>query len=374
MKIRKLIIAPDSFKGTLSSQEVAGIIAKQAALAFPDCELALIPIADGGEGSVDTIYSARGGKRISAKVLSPDERIIYASYLLFEDSRAALELAQSSGYTRQKGLHPMTASTYGFGQLILDAVERGACDFTLCIGGSASTDGGCGMAAALGVRFLDSNGRAFVPCGETLCAIKEIDTGGIDARLRECRFTVMCDVKNPLYGSEGAAYCYAPQKGANSAQIKVLDDGLRTLGDKLDALTGDDISLIEGGGAAGGLGAGCVAFLGARLTSGIDAMLALCGYKEHLVGANAVFTGEGKLDEQSLMGKVLSGIIRASDGMPIISVCGVNRCDNDLLSTKNVVAFEAAEGVEPEECMAHPDKYVALASARAMEYLKNVKE
>ncbi len=374
MEIKKIIIAPDSFKGSLSSVEAAKIIEEEARLAFPKCETVVFPIADGGEGSLDTIYAASGGSWVSAKALSPDDSIIDARYLLLDRNRAALELAESSGFTKQNGLHPLTSSSLGFGQLILDALERGARDFTLCIGGSASTDGGCGMAAALGVRFYDKDGKVFSPTGGTLRDIESLDASLIDPRIRHCNFTVMCDVKNPLYGENGAAYRYAPQKGASAEQTALLDAGLRNLSEKLTAYYGTDFSSLEGAGAAGGLGAGCVAFLGARLTSGIDAMLSLCGFKAAVKDANAVITGEGKLDEQSLMGKVLNGIIEGSGGLPVISVCGVNKCYKALLERYNVTAFEAAEGVSAEECIAHPTEYVKRASKRAMEYLKTLKE
>ncbi len=374
MKIDKIIIAPDSFKGSLSSVEAAKIINEEALRAFPNCETAVFPIADGGEGSLDTIEAARGGRRIFADVLSPDDRIISASYLFFEDKSAALELAESSGFTKQNGLHPMTSSSYGFGQLILNALERGARDFTLCIGGSASTDGGCGMAAALGVRFYNSRGESFRPAGESLNEIVDIDPSGLDARIKQSRFTVMCDVKNPLYGENGAAFRYAPQKGADANQTAILDAGLKNLCERLKAVFDVDFSSLEGGGAAGGLGAGCVAFLDARLTSGIDAMLSLCGFRDAVKNADAVITGEGKLDEQSLMGKVLNGIIEASAGLPVISICGVNKCDVNLLKGFNVTAFEASKGISVKECIEDSAKYVRKASQRAMEYLKNEKE
>ena len=175
MKLNKIIIAPDSFKGVLTAKEVTDIIASEVSAAFPCCEIIKMPIADGGEGSVDAILSSVGGTKQETAVLSPDDREINAYYGMAENGAAIIEMAQSSGITRQNGLHPMTSTTYGFGQLILDALRRGAGDFMLCIGGSATTDGGCGMAAALGVRFTDKNGNSFIPNGETLEKIKNIE-------------------------------------------------------------------------------------------------------------------------------------------------------------------------------------------------------
>ena len=371
MNIKKLIIAPDSFKGSMSSSEVADIIEQEALRVFPECEIKKLPIADGGEGSLDAIVFLTGGEKRSTTVISPDGSEIAAKYLITDDGRAILELAESSGFARQQGLHPMTSSTYGFGQLILDALNFGAKSFTLCIGGSATTDGGCGMAAALGVRFLDKGGKSFCPCGETLKDIAEIDLSKIDERIRECTFTVMCDVENPLFGENGAAYRYAPQKGANEEQTRVLDEGLRLLGGLLDKLLNKNVSHIVGGGAAGGLGAGCVAFLDAKLTSGIEAMLNLCDFNALVKDADAIITGEGKLDEQSLMGKVLSGIIKASNGLQIISICGVNKCDKEALLKSNIVAFETSEGITAQESLSRPTYYLQKASSRAVSYLKN---
>ena len=230
MILSKVIIAPDSFKGVLTSKEVTDIIADEVSAVFPDCGIVKMPIADGGEGSVDTILSSIGGKTYEATVLSPDDREISAFYGIASNTAAILEMAQSSGITKQNGLHPMTATTYGFGQLILAALDRGAKEFMLGIGGSASTDGGCGMASALGIRFLDESGKSFVPSGETLEKIARIDVDGIDKRVAESKFTVMCDVDNPLYGVNGAAYVYSPQKGATPEQVRILDDGLRHYG------------------------------------------------------------------------------------------------------------------------------------------------
>ena len=368
----KVIIAPDSFKGALTSREVADIIGEEVRTAFPGCEVIKMPIADGGEGSIDTILSALGGEVFKAQVLSPDDRQITAGYGITGNGTAILEMAQSSGITKQDGLHPMTSSTFGFGQLISAALERGASDFILCIGGSATTDGGCGMAAALGVSFIDEKGESFVPCGEKLSKVARIDTSALDERIQNCSFTVMCDVENPLFGINGAAYVYSPQKGANPEQILLLDKGLRALGNLLHELYGKDFSSTPGAGAAGGLGAGCMAFLGANLLRGIDAILELCSFKKHVAGADLVLTGEGKLDSQSFDGKVLSGLLREAGGVPVWSICGVSDCGEKVLRRHGIKVFEASEGVSVEESMAAPKKYLAIAAKKAMQALSRV--
>ena len=367
MTLNKVIVAPDSFKGVLTSKQVTDIIADEVRKAFSGCEIVNMPIADGGEGSVDTIITSVSGHIYEASVLSPDDRQINATYGIATSGAAILEMAQSSGITRQNGLHPMTATTYGFGQLILVALDRGAREFMLGIGGSASTDGGCGMASALGVRFLDKGGSSFVPCGETLCNIVSIDMGGIDKRVAESKFTVMCDVDNPLYGENGAAYIYSPQKGASPAQVLELDKGLRHHGDVLHKHFGKDFSTAPGAGAAGGLGAGCVAFLGAKLKSGIEAILQICDFCRHIDGADLVITGEGKLDSQSFQGKVLYGILREAGDVPVWSICGVCESDPATLLENNLTVFEASEGITIEESKSNPEKYLRIATQRAMQ-------
>jgi len=400
MQLSKIIIAPDSFKGNLTANRVADIIAAEVGKKLPGCDIVTMPIADGGEGSVDAILSAIGGEVFAVRVRSPDDRRIEAAYGIAYNATAIIEMAQSSGITRQVGLHPMTSTTYGFGQLILAALKRGARDFILCIGGSATTDGGCGMVAALGVRFIDSHGESFVPCGETLSDIIEIDTDDLDARIAKSRFTVMCDVDNPLYGPNGAAHVYAPQKGADPEQVLVLDRGLKHYGGLLEEKFGSvqekhygglpeeqrgslpeekfgrepsyrtQFTEVPGAGAAGGLGAGCMAFLGANLMSGIDAILKLCDFEKHRADAGLIITGEGKLDSQSFQGKVLSGLLQRANGIPVWSICGICDCDKETLSKYDLKVFEMSEGITVEESMREPEKYLRAAARRAMESVK----
>jgi len=362
--LRKIIVAPDSFKGSLGARQVADIISEELLAACPDCRVVKLPLADGGEGSVETIIAATGGSIEEARILSPDDRQITAAFGITPDGKAVLEMAQSSGITRQIGLHPMTSSTYGFGQLILHALEMGLRDFYLCIGGSATTDGGCGMAAALGVEFLDESGRCFVPCGATLENISGMDVSSIDPRVSKSSFTVLCDVNNPLYGTNGAAHIYGPQKGASPQQVLALDRGLRHVSDIVVRVTGVDYSQIPGAGAAGGLGFGCLAMLGAHLASGIDTILHLCDFREHTKDADLIITGEGKLDAQSFAGKALSGVLHLAKDIPIVSICGINDCDESLLREHNLTVFETSDGIPIEESLRAPEKYLRIAAAK----------
>jgi len=367
MQLKKVIVAPDSYKGALSSTQVAEIIAETIYEFYPECDVVKMPVADGGEGSVDTILSSTGGSMHTVTVRSPDDRMIEARFGIATSGAAIIEMAQSCGITRQDGLHPMTSDTYGFGQLIHAAMEQEAREFVLCIGGSATTDGGCGMASALGARFFNACGNVFIPCGETLADIERIDVAGIDKRIAESGFTVMCDVDNPLYGTNGAAYIYGPQKGASAEQVLALDKGLRHLGAVLLSHFGSDYANTPGAGAAGGLGAGCMAFLHANLMSGIDAILQLCDFVKHCDGADLIITGEGKLDSQSFSGKVLSGILNRAGGVPVWSVCGVCDCDETLLSSYNLKVFESSEGISIDESMSDPVKYLRIAARRAIQ-------
>jgi glycerate kinase len=370
----KIIVAPDSFKGTLTAVQVADIITAEVLAHFPDCQVVKMPLADGGEGSIETILAAgtagtvgssgTGGTIHTTEVLSPDSRKITANFGIMDSGRAVLEVAQSSGITKQNGLHPMTSNTYGFGQMILAALDLGLRDFILCIGGSATTDGGCGMAAALGVKFFDATGKSFIPSGGTLCDIARIDTNGMEERVHTSTFTVMCDVDNPLFGLRGAAQVFGPQKGADASQVLDLDTGLQHLNNIWIETFGTDCSQVPGAGAAGGLGAGSIVFLGAKLESGIDAILDLHAFQEQLTDADLIITGEGKLDSQSLSGKVLSGILRRAGAVPVISICGVCDCDADLLQSHGLVVYQTSEGISASESMQEPEKYLKLTAAK----------
>lgn len=322
--MKKCVVVSDSFKGTVSSREICEIAQRVIPRHFPACEVVCIPVADGGEGTVDCFIQAMGAQRVGVTVTNALGEKSAAAYARLGEL-AIIEMAAAAGLPQVGALRgPGTATTYGVGELIAHAAHSGCRKILLGLGGSATNDGGCGCAAALGVRFYDAAGQSFVPVGDTLGRIARIDTAEAEALLRSVEITVMCDVTNPLYGPTGAAYVFAPQKGADAEKVKSLDAGLRHFGDVIRSQYGLDVSAMPGAGAAGGMGAGCVALLGGTIQSGIDAVLDVTGFDRQLEGADLVITGEGRIDSQSADGKVVSGVARRTraKGIPLIAIAG----------------------------------------------------
>ena len=322
--MKKCVVVSDSFKGTVSSREICEIAQRVIPRHFPACEVVCIPVADGGEGTVDCFIQAMGAQRVEVTVTNALGEKSAAAYARIGEL-AIIEMAAAAGLPQVGALRcPGTATTYGVGELIAHAAHSGCRKILLGLGGSATNDGGCGCAAALGVRFYDAAGQSFVPVGDTLGRIARIDTAKADELLRSVEITVMCDVTNPLYGPTGAAYVFAPQKGADAEKVKSLDAGLRHFGDVIRSQYGLDVSAMPGAGAAGGMGAGCVALLGGTIQSGIDAVLDVTGFDRQLEGADLVITGEGRIDSQSADGKVVSGVARRTKakGVPLIAIAG----------------------------------------------------
>lgn len=322
--MKKCVVVSDSFKGTVSSREICAIAQQVIPRHFPACEVVCIPVADGGEGTVDCFIQAVDAQRVGVTVTNALGEKSAAAYARLGEL-AIIEMAAAAGLPQVGALRcPGTATTYGVGELIAHAVHSGCKRILLGLGGSATNDGGCGCAAALGVGFLDADGQSFVPVGDTLGRIARIDTAKAEALLRSVKLTVMCDVTNPLYGPTGAAYVFAPQKGADAEKVKSLDAGLRHFGDVIRSQYGLDVSAMPGAGAAGGMGAGCVALLGGTIQSGIDAVLDVTGFDRQLEGADLVITGEGRIDSQSADGKVVSGVARRTraKGVPLIAIAG----------------------------------------------------
>lgn len=324
----RIILAFDSFKGSLSSSELADV-AEQAIKAIGnDYSVEKVIMADGGEGTLDALIGSNKDKfRVITKVVSdPLMRPVNARYAISQGGCAIIELAEAAGLPllTQQERNPLLTSTYGVGELIMDAVSEGCKEILLSVGGSATNDGGIGIMAALGVRFLDTQGVELSPIGENLDKINKIDFSGKDSRLDGVKFTIACDVNSLFYGSNGAAQVYAPQKGANAADVKYLDNGLRTLSKLLAESCGVDISTLRGAGAAGGVAGGLVAMLGAQLSSGIDMVLDAVDFDSLLVGADMVITGEGRIDSQSFNGKVISGIAARAKrtNTPVIALGG----------------------------------------------------
>lgn len=319
----KIIISPDKFKGSLAVHEVAKAIEKGLRAANKSISCLILPLADGGEGSLEVASQKLSGQWHNVMVNDPLFRKIEATYFLAENT-AYIEMAKASGLMllAEKERNCMLTSTFGTGELIKDAIEKGAKRINLFIGGSATNDAGIGMAAALGYQFFDAKNEVLKPIGANLCKINKIKN--TDIGIENIKFRVICDVKNPLFGKNGAAFVYAAQKGANAEMIQDLDDGLKHFNEIILKTRGINLQNIEGSGAAGGLGGGAIAFLSAEIKSGIDFMMDLVGFEEQLRDADLVITGEGKLDKQTLQGKLIKGICQKAKEIPVWVVCGVN--------------------------------------------------
>jgi glycerate kinase len=324
--MKRFIIAPDSFKGTMSSTKICGIMEEVLLHHFPGAEVRKLPVADGGEGTVECFKEAVGGTEVTLKVCGPYFEEVEAPYVVLPDgTTAVIELAAAAGLPLVgENKNPLRTTTYGVGQMIKHALQNGCTDIVLGLGGSSTNDGGAGMAAALGIKFFDENGEAYIPVGGTLNKIKHID---ISERLKEldaCKVTAMCDVDNPLFGVNGAAYIFGPQKGADEKMVVELDNDLKYLDDLLQTQLHIDVAQMSGAGAAGGAGAGVVAFLGGELKPGIETVIDVVEFDTLLDNADIVFTGEGKIDTQSLRGKVVTGIAKRAKqkGVPVVAVVG----------------------------------------------------
>lgn len=322
--MKKVVLIPDSFKGTMSSAEICGIMAQAIRAHDPSVEIVPVPVADGGEGTVDAFLTALGGEKITVPVQGPLGETVQGFYGKLGDI-AFLEMAAAAGLPLVQGtLRPEEAGTYGVGQLMLHAAAHGARRLIVGLGGSATTDGGCGAAAAAGVRFLDDSGKAFVPVGGTLDRIATIDTSGLDRSLKAAEIVTMCDISNPLTGPQGAACVFAPQKGADAGAVQRLDHGLAHLAELVRTQLGVEIDQVPGAGAAGGMGGGMIAWFGSRLEMGIQVILDTVQFDQLIRDADLILTGEGKIDSQSLGGKVVIGVARRArrQNVPVIAVVG----------------------------------------------------
>jgi glycerate kinase len=366
----RVVVAPDKFEGSLGAGQAAGAIEAGLRRARPDAEVVRLPLGDGGAGTLEALLAA-GFDRVPVRVTGPTGEPVEAAIAVdgeraaggpggssLAPRRAFVEMAEASGLKRLPGGRraPLEATTYGTGELIRAALDGGARELVLGIGGSATTDGGAGMAAALGARLLDRDGADLPPGGAALLRLERIDVAGLDPRLGSVKVTVACDVDNPLVGPEGAAAVYGPQKGAGPDDVLLLDSALRRYARVLADDLGLDLAGTPGAGAAGGLGAGAIAFLGAELRTGIELVLELVGFDRAVAGADLVVTGEGKLDAQSLRGKAPVGVARAAaaHGVPVVAVAGaVEVADREL----RAAGFEEAHALlelepDPERAMA----------------------
>lgn len=321
----KLIFASDSFKGSLSAVRIAQLLQEEAEACFPGVETVSVPVADGGEGTVDALLWALGGERRSVCVTGPLGAPVHAVYGITPGGVAVMEMAQASGLPLVQRRDPLHATSRGTGEMLADALDQGCRKILLGIGGSATNDGGMGMLAALGVRFLQANGEEVPDGGGNLGLVERIDASGLLPALRAAEITVICDVTNPLLGQDGATAVYGPQKGVTPKLYPVLEMGMKHYANVWSLVLGHDISTMPGSGAAGGLGAALGGVLGATLRRGIDAVLDAVGFDALLQGADLVVTGEGCMDEQSVVyGKVVSGIATraAARKVPVCAIVG----------------------------------------------------
>ena len=344
----KLLFASDSFKGSLDCQQTIALLTEAANTVFGECEVSGVPVADGGEGTIDAVVEAENGEFISVNVHGPKMEEVEAKYGVFGDNKAIIEMAAASGLPMvpKEERDPRYTTTFGTGELILDALERGYRDISIAIGGSATNDGGMGCARALGIRFLDENNNELEGFGKDLALVRKIDISNLDERIKETKITVMCDVTNPLCGKDGATWTFGRQKGASEEVQEELEAGMCNYRDVIKNQFGVDCDEISGAGAAGGLGAALKVFLNGEMKRGIETVLDLIHFNERLEGVDLVVTGEGRTDWQSCFGKVMQGVgerCKAKD-IPVLGLSGslgknamdiCNHGINSLMTTVN---------------------------------------
>ena len=357
----KLVIAPDSFKESLSAEEVASAIARGWQSVYPDADIHLCPMADGGEGTVDAVLAASGGERRELTVRGPLGQPVQAHWGWLEDGQAVIEMAAASGlhWVEPAQRDARVTTSYGTGELILAALDAGARRIILGIGGSATNDGGAGVLEALGVRLLDAAGEPLAAGGAALIDLQRIELDGLDPRLAGIEILVAADVDNPLCGPRGASHVFGPQKGANPTQVEQLDRALGHFADLMAATLGEDYREVPGVGAAGGLGFAARAVLGARFRPGIELVAELSGLAAAMQGADLAITGEGRLDGQSLHGKTPVGVARVAQaaGVPVIALAGsLGDGYQQVYEAGIEAAFSLAPGpVSLEQAMAEAD-------------------
>ena len=333
----KILIMIDSFKGSLSSSEAGNIIKDEIEKLNPKEDIIVLPVADGGEGTVESMSELDGASLIEVQVENPLFEKIIGNYVIIKDKNLAImEMSQAAGLILIKDrLSPLKASTYGVGTMIKDALDKGIRNFIIGIGGSATNDGGVGMLQALGFRFYDKNANDIHPSNEGLKDLSKIDLSNADPRLKECSFKIACDVDNPLTGKRGSASVYGPQKGANPNEVEIIDDNLSLFHKKTMEVIKDADDIYPGVGAAGGLGYAFKNYLGAELSPGIELILQILNAKDYLSEADLVITGEGKIDFQSSMGKAPTGVAKLAKtyGAKVIAFAGI--VDNDAVEVNN---------------------------------------
>lgn len=373
----KVVIAPQSFKGSISALDAARAMEEGLLRVVPNAGTVLAPVADGGDGTLETLVDATGGEVRSATVTGPVGKTVPAEWGALGDGRTAvIEMARTSGLAllSLEERDPLHATTYGLGEVLREALDAGFRSFIVGIGGSATNDGGAGMAQALGVRLLDETGKDLPPGGAALADLRSIDMSGLDERVKEARFSVACDVSNPLTGAEGASAMYGPQKGATPAQVEQLDAALQNFARVVERDIGTSIETVPGSGAAGGLGGGMMAFLGGSLRAGVDIVLDHVGLDEKLKGADFVLTGEGRIDFQTVYNKAPIGVARRAKqrGIPVLAVCGsLGRGFEDVYAEGiDAVVSILSAPLTLEEASVRAGELIADAVAGAMRSVK----
>jgi glycerate kinase len=357
----KILIAPDKFKGTLTATDICTIVAAELKENLPPgYSIKSFPLADGGDGTADVLQHHLGGKSVELVVRDPLMQPMLSTYLIAKDGKTAfIEMARASGLVllAPEKRNPLQTTTYGTGELIRDAMAKGVRRIYLGVGGSATNDGGAGALAALGVQFRDKSGKSFIPTGGTLSQIAEVDLSEVENEIQKLQISVLCDVTNPFTGKQGSAHVFAPQKGADEVMVGVLEEGMSNFGDLIRERTGIDLNKVSGAGAAGGLAGGLHAFLGAALRSGIRAIMELTRFEDTLRWADLVITGEGKLDEQSLKGKLVMGVLEQAQnlGKPVVIICGIcGLGKRDLRKMGIQYVFELVQEASKDCSVAHP--------------------
>lgn len=371
----KILLASDSFKGSLTSQRIVQLLEKAVGQVFPQAVTEGMLVADGGEGTMEAIVAELKGSVRTVEVRGPMGTPVQASYGLLPGGRAIIEMAQASGLplVRAEQRNPMQATSYGTGQLIRDALERGIRDITIAVGGSATNDGGMGALAALGVRFLDEQGAPLEGCGADLARVQTIDLSGLHPAAQTA-FTVMCDVTNPLLGPSGASHTFGPQKGADPAMVEQLERGMSRYAALAEQVTGVSAAFQPGAGAAGGLGFALMAFLGAQRRPGIETVLDLIHFDQKLEGADLVITGEGRMDWQSSFGKVPAGVGERCKraGVPAVAIVGGLLAGYEEIYRHGICSVETTvSGVMSlENAIAHSEDLYLDAACRLLRSIR----
>lgn len=374
----KIVIAPDKFKGSLTGVEFCDSVEKGLRSVLDNLDITKMPLADGGDGTIEILDYHLTGKYINLVVNDPLFRSINASYFYLPTIQTAfIEMAEASGMKLLKidEQNCMNTTTYGIGELILDAIKKGARKIVVGIGGSATNDCGIGMASALGYRFLDKFDKEVIPIGKNLNDVKSIDNSQVNKELKNVAFKVACDVSNPLYGPNGAAYVYASQKGASKSEVELLDKGLRNLAHIFQDQYNTDVQKINGGGAAGGMGVGTKMFLDASLTSGIDLIKEMIGFDESLKNTDWIITGEGKLDDQTLSGKTIQGVINSvvQNNINVAAFCGKSELNENELKKLGISYIDEVMNYTNnfDDAITNSSKYVEVMAQIFAKKLKD---